>query len=91
MLDLTKQCAVCGGQLELRPTANCHFKSDEELSEAFTYCICESRVLKGHCGKCSSCRVSQHGCACDGAFDAGCFNCTPKEFERPSCPLENFG
>lgn len=91
MLNLTKQCALCGGQLEFQPKADRHFRNDEELEDALTYCTCENRALKGHCGECRNCKVADHGCACDGAFDAGCFNCTPAEFERPSCPAENFG
>lgn len=93
MFDLTKYCALCGGVIANDPenvpgyvAARVH-----EPDPLHKYpCSCESRALKGHCGDCRACRIAQHGCACDGAFDAGCFNCTPKEFERPSCPKENF-
>lgn len=86
--DLTKHCALCGGELELAP--NTHTYDSGNQDDFGNYCSCESRTLKGHCGECRSCKVAMYGCACDGAYDAGCFNCTPKEFERPSCPVENF-
>ena len=88
MFDLTKYCALCGGVLELEP--NTQVWDVAKQDDQGNYCSCESRALKGHCGECHNCRVAQHGCACDGAFDAGCFNCTPTEFVRPSCPKENF-
>lgn len=34
---------------------------------------------------CDTCWTKRHGCACDGAFDAGCFLCTPDSFEEPPC------
>ena len=101
-MDLTKNCALCGGLLEYHNKHDPRFNPDgtyngeresslaADIEEATIVCTCESRALKGHCGTCRSCMIAMHGCACDGAFDAGCFNCTPREFERPSCPKENF-
>ena len=94
MLDLTKHCALCGGKLyytfpeDMKRTVV--LKMTEEELEDYAICTCTSRALKGICGDCNNCKIAEHGCACDGAFDAGCFNCTPAEFERPSCPAENF-
>lgn len=93
MLDLEDRCALCGGRLELNPNKMRELqraKTEDEVEDVRTYCSCESRELKGHCGSCRSCMVEDYGCACDGAYDVGCFNCTPNEFERPSCPKENF-
>lgn len=38
------------------------------------------------CGKCDACQIEEIGCACDGAFDNGCFLCTPDKHKRPLCP-----
>ncbi len=34
---------------------------------------------------CSPCSIERAGCGCDGAFDDGCFLCTPDKHERPVC------
>lgn len=85
--DLTEHCALCGSQLWWDPRIDHRSAStDEDVADALTFCNCESRTRRGKCGVCSACRIEQHGCACDGAYDAGCFSCTPGEFERPPCP-----
>lgn len=94
MIDLCTNCALCGGKMYITLPADMPrtmaFKlTDDELEDYYT-CTCESRSGKGSCGRCRNCRIAEIGCACDGAFDAGCFNCTPDEFDRPPCPLENF-
>lgn len=38
------------------------------------------------CGTCNSCEIERIGCACDGAYDNGCFHCTPEQHQRPACP-----
>ena len=96
--DLTERCALCGGELEYvakynpRLLPDGSYKMDREatgddIDEARSHCACTSRIDRGRCGRCTACRIERHGCACDGAFDAGCFNCTPSEFKRPACPI----
>lgn len=96
-LDLTKQCAVCGGQLQyaakydprLLPDFSLNTNREmveDDLDEMVSFCPCMDKNTRGNCGNCRSCRVADMGCACDGAYDAGCFFCTPTEFERPPCP-----
>lgn len=94
MTNLCTHCALCGGQLLVvlppdMPRTAVFNMSDNDVDD-LKRCSCESRTKKGRCGKCRDCRVETHGCACDGAFDAGCFNCTPSEFKREPCPPENF-
>lgn len=36
--------------------------------------------------ECDSCYLERIGCGCDGAYDDGCFLCTPKKHDRPACP-----
>jgi hypothetical protein len=40
----------------------------------------------GDIDRCRACKIEKIGCACDGAFDDGCFLCCPAKHERPECP-----
>jgi len=42
---------------------------------------------KERCGKCSQCQIEDSGCGCDGAFDDGCFLCTPSLHKRLPCSI----
>lgn len=100
-IDLTKFCALCGG--ELRQLSTCPaFGSSQDVEQAVLYfrdgprhrwlntefkpCTCTSRTDRGKCGDCKACNVERHGCACDGAYDDGCFKCAPERYTRPPCP-----
>lgn len=92
-LDLTKNCALCGGALT--PSVSVedlpgYVWHKGELDVLHTSpCPCTSRSNRGKCGRCDACFVEQNGCACDGAYDIGCFICRPGHFERPPCPHPN--
>lgn len=98
-LDLTKYCALCGALLphlhgldpadrrDRHTLLNLDVQDEGENIDLFAaFCVCEGRGKPGKCGHCTACRIERHGCACDGAYGTGCFNCTPKEHKRPPCP-----
>jgi len=45
-----------------------------------------ARPVSKPCGVCNACDIERIGCACDGAFDFGCFLCSPEQHKRPVCP-----
>lgn len=97
-LDLTKFCALCGGELMYHPKLDPRIRPngernddrewlEDDLEEAVSHCPCTDKATRGPCGKCAACRTEQMGCSCDGAYDIGCFLCRPGHFERPPCPI----
>lgn len=44
--------------------------------------------LPTKCRECDSCLTEQSSCGCDGAYDDGCFNCSPDIHQRPPCPTD---
>lgn len=96
-MDLTKNCALCGAMLpcadRLKLNRGERFllgqrlgTAEELLSDAI--CDCQGRGRPGKCGTCLACSIELIGCACDGAYDNGCFNCNPDSYARPPCPSE---
>lgn len=96
-LDLTDHCACCGGVLiynakydpRLLPDGSFNHNREmvaDDLDEMLSFCPCVDKGSKGNCGSCDACHAEDMGCACDGAYDIGCFICRPGHFERPPCP-----
>lgn len=63
-------------------------QKDETIDPKSLAAVFGREELTRRCGKCDACTIEQFGCGCDGAYDDGCFFCTPGRHTRPECPSE---